>query len=217
MKLNALTKTYGGRTVLRLPEFELLPGKIYAVVGGNGSGKSTLAKILSGAERADGGGTPFSGERPPLGYLPQKCYAFRLSVRNNLRLAGKDTARADALLSALNMTPLADARAKKLSGGETQKLCLARVLMRDAALLILDEPTAALDVESTLAAEKLIGAYRADAGAAVLLITHSPAQAARMADFVLFFHKGELTEYGQDILQTPHSGELKRYLDFWRD
>ena len=217
MKLNALTKTYGGRTVLRLPDFELLPGKIYAVVGGKGSGKSTLAKILSGAERADGGGTPFAGERPPVGYLPQKCYAFRLSVRKNLRLAGKDTARADALLSALNLAPLADARAKKLSGGETQKLCLARVLMRDAALLILDEPTAALDVESTLAAEKLIGAYRADAGAAVLLITHSPAQAARMADFVLFFHKGELTEYGQDILQNPHSDELKRYLDFWRD
>jgi ABC-type multidrug transport system, ATPase component len=217
MKLNELSKAYGGRMVLHMPEFELLPGLIYAAVGSNGSGKSTLAKLLVGVVKADGGVPPFADKKPVIGYLPQKCYAFRLSLRKNLCLAGEDGPHADALLSALGLDALSGAKAKKLSGGETQKLCLARVLMRDTSLLILDEPTAALDVESTLAAEQLIDEYRQKTGAAVVLITHSPAQAARLADEVLFFYKGELTERGADILQNPRSTELKGYLNFWRD
>ena len=77
MKISAFTKTYGGRTVLDMPETELEHGASYAVIGANGSGKSTLARILAGVEKTDGGKTVISGIT--VGYMPQKSYAFRMT------------------------------------------------------------------------------------------------------------------------------------------
>ena len=87
MKISAFTKTYGGRTVLDMPETELEPGASYAVIGANGSGKSTLARILAGVEKPDGGKTVISGIT--VGYMPQKSYAFRMTVMRNLLVGAK--------------------------------------------------------------------------------------------------------------------------------
>jgi ABC-type phosphate transport system ATPase subunit len=88
--------------------------------------------------------------------------------------------------------------------------------MRERGMLILDEPTASMDVESVIAAEGLIDEYRRRANCAVILITHSPQQAYRLADEALFFHRGELEEHGEckRMIESPGGGELVKYLRF---
>ena len=215
MKIAALTKTYADRTVLNLPEIELPPGQITAVIGANGSGKSTLAKVLAGIERADQKAWKCPSVR--IGYMPQKNYAFRLSTARNIALNGDNTERRAALMTALQLEPLAKRRAKKLSGGETAKMALARLLMAHYELLILDEPTSAMDMESTLAAEKLLAAYCRELGCTVLLITHSIQQARRIADQVIFLRQGELVEQGKTelVLSAPNREETKQFLEFY--
>ena len=215
MKTNAFSKTYGKRTVLELPELTLPPGKITAVIGPNGSGKSTYAKVLAGIERADGKKPILSGFS--VGYLPQKSFPFRMSTEKNILTNGNDPARAAALMKTLSIDALARQSAKKLSGGETARMALCRILMNRYDLLILDEPTTAMDMESTLAAEQLIRETSRETGCAVLLITHSISQARRIADRVLFFHRGNLIEHGEteQILTAPIMGETKQFLDFY--
>ena len=163
------TKSYGGATVLTMPSVELKPGTVTAVIGANGSGKSTLAKVLAGLEPADKKTRAELEAR--VGYLPQKSFAFRMSLRRNIALNGADAKRAAQLTEALGLSSLLKRSAKRLSGGETAKMALARLLMADYDVLILDEPTAAMDMESTLAAEQLITGACAETGCAVLLIT----------------------------------------------
>jgi len=215
MKTTAFTKTYAERVVLSLPELELPRGQITAIIGPNGSGKSTLAKILAGIEHAD-------DKRPILynvsvGYLPQKSFPFRMSTEKNILQNGNDHARARALMKELGIDSLAGQSAKKLSGGETARMALCRILMKRYELLILDEPTAAMDMESTLAAEGLIQKYCAETGCAVLLITHSIGQARRLSDQLLFLQGGKLIEQGQtsQLLSAPQCEETKRFLEFY--
>ena len=225
LRVAAFTKTYDGRCVLSCPELELRAGSVYAVIGANGSGKSTLAKVLSGLERADGRGwdgarwVPGDGaERAAkVGYMPQKSFAFRLSTEANVLLTGGDKAEAAALMEALGLSGLTKHRAKRLSGGETAKMALARILMGEYDLIILDEPTAAMDMESTLAAEGLIRAYVERTGAAAVVITHNLQQARRVADGALFFRKGELVEQGEAalVLNEPVCEETRRFLEFY--
>ncbi len=215
MKTTAFTKTYAERVVLSLPELELPRGQITAIIGPNGSGKSTLAKILAGIERAD-------EKRPILpgvtvGYLPQKSFPFRMSTEKNILQNGNDPVRARALMKKLGIDALAGQSAKKLSGGETARMALCRILMRPYDLLILDEPAAAMDMESTIAAESLIRKYCTETGCAVLLITHSIGQARRLSDRLLFLQGGKLIEQGQtsQLLSVPQCEETKRFLEFY--
>ena len=214
MKIPPLKKSYGGRVVLNTPELLLEPGKIYAVVGANGSGKSTMAKLLSGVEKSDAGAVTVPGS---VGYMPQKSYAFRMSTRKNTLLAGSDGEKAERLMKALRIEHLADKAAYKLSGGETARMALARLMMKDYKLVILDEPTAAMDMESTLFSEELLVDYCRESGCTMLLVTHSLQQAKRIADCVIFMDKGEAVETGakNDVLLAPRDERTKRFLDFY--
>lgn len=216
MKIQAFTKTYGGRRALDVPELELEGGKIYGVIGANGSGKSTFAKVLAGVIPADVPGRK-TEKSLSLGYMPQKNYAFRMSVKNNILLANRDPQRAARLMAALGIEHLENKRARLLSGGETARMALARLMMKDFQLLILDEPTASMDMESSLLAEKLMADYCRRSGCALVLITHSLQQAQRMADELLFFHEGKLLERGEKIalLGDTAGPELRRFLDFY--
>ena len=91
MNTAAFRKTYPSGFSLEMPALELRPGELTAVIGANGSGKSTLARVLSGIERADGGARVLSGAT--VAYLPQKCYAFRMSVEKNILLGGAELQR----------------------------------------------------------------------------------------------------------------------------
>lgn len=214
MIIQGFKKSYGGRCVLKLPEIELSPGKVYAVLGANGSGKSTLGRVASGIERPDVGSSVCRGFS--VGYMTQKSYAYRMSVKKNILLLGGDSARCEGFMKELGIAALADMSAHRLSGGETAKMALARILMGSHALLILDEPTAAMDMESTLAAEKLIR-KKADEGSAVLLITHSVRQAQRIADEIIYLEKGLLAERGKTaaLLSDPQDERTRRFLEFF--
>ena len=213
MKIPAFSKTYEGRTVLEFPGMEVHGGTITAIIGANGSGKSTFAKLLSGTLAPD------KRFRVPegIGYMPQKNYAFRMSLRRNLLLNGSDEARAEALLAQLQLQALAEKRADRLSGGETARMALARLMMKRYDLVLLDEPTAAMDMETTLLSETLIRRYVRETGCALILVTHSLQQARRIADEVWYFHKGRLLESGppEKMLSEPEREQTRQFLDFY--
>ena len=215
MNVPAFSKTYDGVKVLNFPGMSFEKGRIYAILGANGSGKSTFAKILSGMLPSDQKKTVRLGSG--LGYLPQKNYAFCMSVRDNLMLNGTDAARADALLDALQIRHLQHKKADRLSGGETARMALARIMMKSYNVLILDEPTAAMDIETTILSEKLIQQYVQETGCTLLMITHSLQQAKRIADELLFFHEGMLLEHGakENLLTSPQTKELRQFLEFY--
>jgi len=210
MKLAPFSVSYPGFT-LHMPDFTLEQGRLYALIGANGSGKSSLLKAIAGV---------YPVSPPPLdrlitvSYLPQKPHLFRMSVLQNILLGEKDEKKAAELMQALDIAHLAKKNARRLSGGESAKTALSRSLMRRCDLLLLDEPTAAMDMESTLLAESVI--RQTGQNCCTLLVTHSPAQAQRLADYVLFFSKGELREWGTaaDILNDPKEPETKRFLAF---
>ena len=215
MKISAFSKTYEGRCVLDFPGVELQPGKIYAVTGANGSGKSTFSKILTGIEKADQTGCHVDAKS--VGYMPQKNYAYRMSTKANILLNGRDEARAGALMDAIQIRHLENERADKLSGGETARMALARLMMKRYDLVLLDEPTAAMDMETTLLSEKLIVDYVRETESVLILVTHSLQQARRIADEVWYFHKGKLLESGvkEQVLYNPVMPETKQFLEFY--
>jgi len=215
MIVHAFTKTFGGRRVMDFPGYEFLPGKIYAIIGANGSGKSTFAKVLAGILPTDGKVQPVTdGSR--IACMLQRNYAFRMSAYQNILIGENNTEKAEHLIHTLGLTEVARSRAKRLSGGETQKMSLARVLIGCHDAVILDEPTASMDMESSYVSEALIRDYCRTEPAAVIMITHSLQQAGRMADEVLYFHKGNLLEHGaaQDILNCPKEEETREFLRF---
>ena len=215
MKISAFSKTYEDRQVLDFPGLEPEKGKIYAVIGANGSGKSTFAKVLSGVLKPDRKTVTFTGGT--IGYMPQKNYAFRMSTKANILLNGKDVQRAEHLMDAIQIRHLEDKRADRLSGGETARMALARLMMKHYDLVLLDEPTAAMDMETTIVSENLIRDYVRETGCALILVTHSLQQARRLADEVLYFHKGKLLEQGsaEQVLTAPTRPETRAFLDFY--
>jgi len=216
MIVKEFTKTYDDRRVLDFPGMELEAGKIYAVIGANGSGKSTFAKCIAGIIKADKKSLLID-KKYSVGYMPQKSYAFAMSVEKNIALGGDDKDRAAKLMERLKITHLAKKKANRLSGGETARMALARVLMKSYDVLILDEPTAAMDIELSSVSEDMMREYCQEKGCAMILITHSLQQAKRVADKVLFFYKGTLLEQGakEQVLYAPQCAETKRFLDFY--
>ena len=215
MKISPFSKTYHGVKVLDFPGLELEAGQIYAIIGANGSGKSTFAKVLAGVIPADRRGVHL--DTRSVGYMPQKTYAFRMSTWANILLASREYKLANKLMDDLQISHLDAKRADKLSGGETARMALARLLIRPFDVVILDEPTAAMDMESTLLAEKVIADYVRRTHCTLILVTHSLQQARRVADRVMYFHKGRLLEAGPagQVLSQPAAAETKAFLDFY--
>ena len=213
MNIPAFSKTYEGRTVLDFPGMDVQPGTVTAIIGANGSGKSTFAKILAGTLAPD------KRFQPPedVGFMPQKNYAFRMTTKQNILLNGRDEARAERLMEAIQLGELSGKRADKLSGGETARMALVRLMMKRYDTVLLDEPTAAMDMETTLLSEGLIADYVKETGCSLILVTHSLQQARRIADEVWYFHKGKLLETGRKdrVLGTPERAETKQFLEFY--
>jgi len=198
MILPPLKKSYHGKIVLDTSALTIPDGSIVAVCGHNGSGKSTLARILAGIIKDDSGKTIDLEQK--VGYMCQNCRPFRMSVRRNLLLNSDKTlskkenhARADALITALGMDEIASKNAARLSGGQTERMALARILMKPYDLLILDEPTASMDQNIIPAAEKLVLDYRSQTNCTVFLITHSTEQAKRLANLIIRLEEGSVT------------------------
>lgn len=218
--LRDVVQQFGGRIVLEIPALQFLPGRRYGLIGENGSGKTTLIRMLAGT------GKPTSGtieglEGKEVGYLPQSPYAFSFSVLQNVELAlnGHGDAKeiAQKALIAVGMESLMNARGDRLSGGEAQRMALARVLVRSYDVLLLDEPTSSTDVRSMDQIETTLKEYVQKTQCTLILSTHSPAQALRLADEVLYLEKGRLVEQGPaaTLFHSPQDERTKAFLKHW--
>lgn len=170
-----LSVSHGGAAVLERVRFTIAPGEIVTVVGPNGSGKTTLIRALIGLERAATGRvTRAPGLR--IGYVPQKLHidaTLPMSVRRFLSLPRRvSDAAAEAALARTGVAGLGARPLAGLSGGQFQRVMLARALLSDPQILILDEPTQGLDQPGTAAFYKLIEEVRRETGAAVLMVSH---------------------------------------------
>ncbi len=203
----------GERTVLDHIDVNLGPsGGLTVILGPNGAGKSLLVRALANLLACDGGQVTWAG-RPPdrwraprIGFVFQKPVLLRRSVIENVIFAltvsraggGNDFETARLALADAGLDERADQPARTLSGGEQQRLALARAMACNPEILMLDEPTANLDPASMAAIEMRLKAIRA-AGTPMLMITHDLAQAKRLADNVLFMHRGRILEAGPGL------------------
>lgn len=215
--LKSVVKTYRGRAVLDIPELTLRSGGGTALIGANGSGKSTLLRLLSGATKPSAGEIVMEGIAPEdIGYLPQRPYAFSVSALKSLMMAGADRESARRLLDAVGLSELADSRGDRLSGGEAQRLAVARLLARPGKLLILDEPTSSTDIPGGVLVESVLRSALAERGCTLIIATHAPAQAERLAEETLFLNAGRVMERGpaKKLLTAPETPELRAFLDY---
>ncbi len=175
IKINNLKKIYGDRCVLDIPRLEIKKGEHVILTGHNGSGKSTLLKILAGTVIKSEGDVIADGQ---IYYLPQQSLPFNKSVKSNLLfcLAGKRKEKNELcqrLLDAFNLKHLENKNAKTLSGGECQRLALARVLYRKGDIILLDEPSSAADSKGRELINELIGQYCEKTGCTLVMTTHT--------------------------------------------
>ncbi|MBQ9068126.1 MAG: ABC transporter ATP-binding protein [Eggerthellaceae bacterium] len=228
--VEGLRKQYGNRVVLSIDSLALDSGVSYALIGSNGSGKTTLLRALAGTSKPNVGVIDVSGvvtrNQVRVGYMPQKPYVFGYSVEKNVAMAiasaglpkqEVDRRVADAL-SAVGMGELARARGNTLSGGEAQRVALARILVSDLDVMLLDEPTASMDIAGTLQVESALADYRLRTGCLMLVATHAPAQAKRIADQAIMLHEGRLVEQGAvgEVLEHPVTEEGRSFLSYWQ-
>ncbi|MDQ2076231.1 zinc ABC transporter ATP-binding protein ZnuC [Marinimicrobium sp. ABcell2] len=164
----------GGRDILKDADLTLEVGKIVTLIGPNGAGKTTLVRTILGLMKPDSG----SLQRKPglrIGYMPQKMHvdpSLPLSVERFLTLGGKPRLALPEVLALTGIEHLHRARLQNLSGGETQRVLLARALLRDPDLLVLDEPVQGVDVRGQAALYDLINDIRHKQGCGVLLVSH---------------------------------------------
>ncbi|MBR3182069.1 MAG: ATP-binding cassette domain-containing protein [Eggerthellaceae bacterium] len=227
--VNSLRKDYGKRTVLDADGLTIESGRAYALVGPNGSGKSTFLKVLSGVMDQTSGSVDVSGdvERDALavGYMPQKSYVFGFSVLKNVSMVLEDRGvnreeaqtRALKALSEVGMETFAETRGSGLSGGEAQRVALARMLVQDLDVLLLDEPTASMDIAGTLLVEEALERYRERTGCLLVVATHAPSQARRIAADTVMLALGRIVEFGptERVLSNPESPEGQEFLSYW--
>ena len=229
LAIHALRKGYGERVVLDVDGLSLESDRIYALVGPNGSGKSTLLKTLSGVIDQTSGYVEVLGsetrESLRVGYMPQKSYVFGYSVLRNITMAlggtglSKDEMKERALkaLEEVGMSDFASERGNSLSGGEAQRVALARMLAQDLDVLLLDEPTASMDIAGTLLVEGALMRYRERTGCMLVVATHAPSQARRIATDAVMLASGRMVECGSTeyILSHPESAEGQEFLSYW--
>lgn len=199
---------------------------IRAILGPNGAGKSLLLSMIHGIIRPSSGtitwgGKPADKTKMDRGFVFQKPIVLRRSVRDNIayplktlrsggNLRGHDI---DQMLALSQLTTLANQPAANLSGGEAQRMSIARALITQPTTLLLDEPCSNLDPASTKLIESMIHSFVADGGN-VLISTHDLPQARRLADEVIFIESGRLLEQKQanDFFDTPSTQQAKDYL-----
>jgi len=194
-----------------------------AIMGPNGAGKSLLLRLVHGLVAPTGGKINVNGSsltddhRKVQALVFQKPVLLRRSVEANiafvLKARGLPQSRTQALLKRVGLAEKAARPARRLSGGEQQRLAMARALATEPHALFLDEPTASLDPTSAKAIEEIIKGVAAE-GVRVLIITHDAAQAKRLADDIVFLHRGKVVEHAgaANFVEAPGSKLAAAYL-----
>jgi tungstate transport system ATP-binding protein len=203
----------------------IAPGAPTILIGPNGSGKTTLLRVAMGLIRASRGTVTWGGrEQSPLTHRAivfQRPVMLRRSAAANIRYCldvagvpriGRDL-RIGELLALVGLKGLERRPARRLSGGEQQRLALARALARDPAVLFLDEPTASLDPAATKAIEDIVRGVSAR-GVKVVMATHDLGEAKRLAGEIVLLHRGRVVETApaDQFFANPKSDDARRFV-----
>ena len=215
LRTHDLTKSYGGRTVVRGVSLEVDSGEVVGLLGPNGAGKTTTFYLTVGLAAPDSGRVILDGEdvtgapmyvraRKGIGYLPQEPSIFRgLTVEQNIMAiletldldAVSRRARLRELLAELNLTPLAGAPAYTLSGGERRRTEITRALVVSPRFILLDEPFAGIDPIAVTDIQKII-VHLKDRGIGVLITDHNVRETLRITDRAYIVHDGVIFRSG---------------------
>jgi len=233
LSLRDIRHRRGGRDVLEIERLDLAAGERLAVLGPNGAGKTTLLHLVAGLEPPSAGTVEIDGMRTVhadaelrrrIGYATQRAGLLSTSVRRNVELplrwrgAGRAarSAAADAALRRLGVGHLADRPAAALSGGEAQRVSLARALALEPGLLLLDEPAAGLDAEARRSFLDDLAALLADRSITVVHVSHRADEALRLADRVAVLVEGAVRQLGEPgrVLREPSDGTVARLLGY---
>lgn len=222
----SITKRFGsGASVTADLQVSMRPGSIVVLFGPSGSGKTTLVRAVAGLERPDAGTIRFAGEtwfdagsstfvgpeRRRVGYVFQEAALFpHLTVRANIEY-GVNTrdaaavARAGELVDMLALPDLADRYPRQLSGGQAERVALARALASSPRLLLLDEPFAALDTPARMELRRLLRASVERLGIAAVLVTHDRTEAIALGDLMAVLACGRVRQVGSvlDVVRRP--------------
>lgn len=213
-----------GRAVLDGVDLDLGGEGITLVLGPNGAGKSVLLRTLCGLIEPSGGRIEWDGGACPehgVTMVFQHPMMLRASVLENVGLALKPQrvsarerrSRAAQVLERVGLAERSDESARQLSGGEQQRLALARAWVTKPRLLLLDEPTASLDPSATAEVERIVREIRTD-GTRILMTTHNLGQATRLGDDVVFMSAGRVREHApvQRFFARPASEEARLFI-----
>ncbi len=229
LHLLEIKKFYRSVNALNSVSLEMEGGKIIALLGVNGAGKSTLMRIMSGLEIPDSGQIFFNNQKAEAKFLRQvstlvfqKTAMFTMNVYDNLayglkirKIPHAEIARkVPEALQAVRLSGFEKRRAKKLSGGEQQRISLARAFLLDSSVLLLDEPTANLDPNSATILEKAIMSKK-DTRRIIVIATHNLNQARRVADEIVHIHNGEIVEVAktEDFFENPKSEVTQKFIN----
>ncbi len=235
-----LSAAYDSEPILENLTWTVRPGEFWAVVGPNGSGKTTLLKAVLGLLPPLSGEARLFGEPPArfsqwrrVGYLPQFVGApfprFPASVREIVGLGRLATRRfprvwrredekaVAAALELFGLSDLADRPVGELSGGQTQRMLLARAVVNEPELLLLDEPHAALDPDSRDSFYRLLREWRERRAVTIVMVTHDSANAGRYADHLLYLDRtavfqGTFEEFCRDSRMSERFGEWAQHV-----
>jgi len=225
MQASGVTFMAGQKRLVDCVDLVLPPGSITMVMGFNGAGKSLLLRLMHGMIQPTSGQIRWGGAaldaklRRRQAMVFQRPVLLRRSVAANvdfvLGLRGKPARdRRDALLDHVGLLHLADQPARLLSGGEQQRLALARALALEPDMLFLDEPTASLDPGSVLLIEDIVRAAHRR-GTKIVWVTHDIGQARRLGDDIVFLHRGRVFDQAsaERFFNRPSSEAAQAYLE----
>lgn len=234
IRLEKISKSFGGKKVLDQISAEIPTGKIFTIIGPSGQGKTTLLKLINFLDLPSEGqifldgvslhqpGLDIIALRRRMGMVFQTPIAFNETVFENIAIglrfrhfsSVEIDSKVQKKLQEIGLTGYENRKAKTLSGGEMQRVSLARVMVTEPDLLLLDEPTANLDPISTTKIEELIRYYNREFGTTVIMASHDLFQGQRMADQVAVMMEGRFIQTGDtiDVFSEPCSANVAKFI-----
>lgn len=207
-----------GRIILDIPHAVIPADRICACIGPNGAGKTTFLKLIDGLIKPDSGTVTHSSGPIKSSLVLHHTPMIKASARTNIAMVkDSDTSinsiAIDLVMEQIGLSHLANSPAHKLSAGERQKLCLGRAILQKPNLILLDEPTANLDPNTTEQVEEIIRQFKSQ-GSDVIFTSHQLAQVQRIAEYIIFIDQGQIKEKGPvgPFFANPQTQAAKRYL-----